>query len=396
MGAAEGLQHQPPLFRPLPLHQGPLHGLLVGIGGDVDRLHGPGVQAGVVHTGGQGAGGGVEVLNLLGLTAGAVEPLGQPHRVVQSAARVRGDEVGHQVLLLAVLPVESLVLLPELLIDLHMGLSHVIQHPVDTVLRGHLELAGHVIFHQLGEELPVPVLHQVVEPDAGADEHLFDAGDGPDLPQQLEVVGLVGVQVGAGLGGQAGPVPAHARLELLLTGGMPEIGGGPAHVVDVALKAGVLHQALRLPQHALVAPGGDGPPLVEGQGAEVAGPKAAPVMDDGEADLLDGGHAPHGVVHGMGLSHIGQLEHGVQLGGGQGHGGGIGNEQPVPVLLQDGLPPHRVVLLVLHLIGLGVGPLVGTDRLEGGDLHHGVGALAGVPPGEAGAPHVGDLVHRRA
>ena len=54
----------------------------MGAAWDVHRRHGPGVQAGIVHTGGEGTGGGVEVLDLLWLAAGSVQPLGQGDGVV--------------------------------------------------------------------------------------------------------------------------------------------------------------------------------------------------------------------------------------------------------------------------------------------------------------------------
>lgn len=87
-----------------------------------------------------------------------------------------GHEVGHQVLLLAVLLVQPLVLTLELLIDLDMGLAHIVQYAAHTVLRGHLELAGDMILHQLGKELAALVLEHIVEADAGADEHLLHPG----------------------------------------------------------------------------------------------------------------------------------------------------------------------------------------------------------------------------
>ena len=108
---------------------------------DKHRLHGPGVDAGVPHAGGQGAGGGVEVLDLLGHVALPVQPLGQLHRVLQSAARVGGDEVGHQILVLAITAVELEILLPEFFIDLDVGLAHIVQGVSHAVLRGHLQLA---------------------------------------------------------------------------------------------------------------------------------------------------------------------------------------------------------------------------------------------------------------
>ena len=365
----------------------------MGALGHVHRLHGPGVDLRVPHAGGEGTRGGVEILDLLRLAARLIEEHRQVHRVGEGTPRVAAHQVGHQVLLQAVAAVEALVLLLEPLIDLEVGLAHVVQHPGGAVLRGHLQLAGDVVADQVREELAVVPAEHVVVADAAADEDLLHPGDGPELPQQAQVVPVVRVQVFAGGGGQAGAVLAHAVLCLLLAGGVAEVGGGSPHVMDVALELGVSGEALHLPDHALVAPGGDHPPLVEGQGAEVAPAEAAPVVGHGEADLLDGGHAPQGLVHGVDLPGVGQLRHRVQLLPAQGHGGGIHHQDPVPVGLADGPAPDGVVLLILHLGGQGVVPLAGGHILKGGHVHGGEGDLR-VGGGIGGAPHVGEGAHR--
>ena len=274
-----------------------------------------------------------------------------------------------------------------------MGFAHGVQHVAHAVLRGYLQLAADVVLHQVGEELPLGVFEQVVKPDPRADEHLLHPGDGPELPQQGQVVAVVGVQVGAGGGGQAVPLLAQAVLQLLLAGGPPEVGGGAAHVVDVPLEPWVLGEGGDLPDEALVAAGGDHPPLVEGQGAELAGPEAPPVVDDGEAHLLNGGHAPHAVVHRVGLPHVGQLCHLVQLLGVQGHGGGIADEVPVPVGLDHRPAPDGVVLVVFHQVGLGIGPLAPAHFLKGGHRHRREPAGRRVPGQEAGALDAGEFLH---
>ena len=134
------------------------------------------------------------------------------------------------------------------------------------------------MLNEVGEKLSAGVLHQVVKPDARANKHFLYLGNLTKLAQQHHVVGVVGVQVRAGLGGQTGPVFTHAVLELLLTGGTAEGGRGTAHVVNIALEAGVLGQGLYLPDDALVAAAGDDSTLVEGQRAEVAGAKATTVV----------------------------------------------------------------------------------------------------------------------
>ena len=89
-----------------------------------------------------------------------------------------GHQVGDEELLFAHPVVELAVFFLEPLIDLNMGLAHIVQHGVDAVLRSHLELAADVILHQLPEELVIFVLQHIVKPDARADEYLFDPRNG--------------------------------------------------------------------------------------------------------------------------------------------------------------------------------------------------------------------------
>ncbi len=242
-------------------------------------------------------------------------------------------EIGHQILLQAVALVQPPVFLPEPLVHLKMRLAHVVQHLRGAVFRSHLQLSGDVVSDQLGQKLTVLLTQQVVEPDAAADKHLLYPRHRPDLPQQGQIVGVTGVQIFAGGGGQTGAVFAQAVFLLLLAGGMPEVGRRPAYVVDVALEFGVPGKPLHLPDHALVTAGGNHPSLMEGQRAEAAPAEAAPVVGDGEPDLLNGGHAAPAVIHGVDLPGIGQLRYRVQLLPAQRHGGGIHHQRPVPVAL---------------------------------------------------------------
>ena len=390
--AVESLQHQLPVLGLAPLHQCPLEGLVVGRAGDEDRLHGAGVQAGVPHAGRQGAGGGIEVLHLLRHVSLPVEPLRQLDRILQGAAGVGGDEVGDQVLVLAVAAVELEVLLPELFIDLDVWLTHIVQGVGGAVLGRHLQLAGDVVLDQVGEELAAGVLHQKIEPDAGPDEDLFYLGELPQLAQEHHIVSVVGVQVGAGLRRQTGPVPAHTVLELFLAGGTAEGGRGAAHVVDIALEAGVAGEGLCLPENRLVAAGGDGAPLVKGQGAEAARPKAPSVVGDGEAHLLDGGNLLP--IHGVNLPDIGQVVQGIQCLPAQWTGRWIHHQHPALTGLQHGAPPDGIVLVVLDLGGSGVGRLVGAHLLIGGTGHRMKAAALSGGCNVGGAGDVGDLTGR--
>ena len=58
----------------------------------------------------------------------------------------------HQVLVFSRVFVQAVVLLLKALVDLDVGLAHVVQHRVDTVLQGHLQLARHMVLDQLPEK----------------------------------------------------------------------------------------------------------------------------------------------------------------------------------------------------------------------------------------------------
>ena len=106
--------------------------------------------------------------------------------------------------------------------------------------------------------------------------------------------------------------------------------------------------------------------------------------------------SPQRGVLGVGHPQIGQLAHPVQLRVGAGRGGGVHQQQVPAVALENGLAHEGVVLQILRHVGPGVGLLGGGHLLEGGHLHLGIGAHPRVPHGHAGAPHVGDLLHRGA
>lgn len=112
-----------------------------------------------------------------------------------------------------------------------------------------------------------------------------------------------------------------------------EVGRGAAYVVDVALEIGEFCQRRDLANDALVAAARDHSALMEGQGAEAAAAEAAAVVDYGELDLLDGGNAAHGLVHGVVLLGVGKLGYTVELLRLKGHGWGIYDEIPAVMLL---------------------------------------------------------------
>ena len=69
--------------------------------------------------------------------------------------------------------------------------------------------------------------------------------------------------------------------------------------MDIALEIGQSDEPLRLAQQGLLAPMLDDAPLMRHDSTEIAAAEAAPLTDEAELDLGDGGHAARLVVYGM-------------------------------------------------------------------------------------------------
>ena len=67
VGSQQRFPNQVIVFGIPVLDQSPLHGFFMGIRGNVDLVHGSGIQTGIIHDGGEGRGSGVEVLDLFGI-----------------------------------------------------------------------------------------------------------------------------------------------------------------------------------------------------------------------------------------------------------------------------------------------------------------------------------------
>ena len=152
-----------------------------------------------------------------------------------------GHEVRHQILLLALLLIELLILSPEPLEHIEVGLSHIVQHRGHTVLRGHLQLSADVVVHQFPEKNPdfCPAKDNRSEYRCGrtpSSRHPPAAG-----AKSAVYSGVVGVQIPAWLRGQTA-APLHPPPLLLGAGGVAEVGGGTSHIVDIALELRVLRQ----------------------------------------------------------------------------------------------------------------------------------------------------------
>ena len=295
-----------------------------------------------------------------------------------------GHEIGHHILFQTTLLVEPLVLGQELVVYRSGRLSHLLQHRVGNVFRSHLQLAGHMIFHQLFEKRVVLIGQQVVKANAGANEHLFHAGNGPELAQQSQIVAVICNQILTRLGEEALLGGTHALGQLLFAGGLTEVGGGAAHVVDIPLEIRLPYHLLGLCQNGLVASGLDDAPLVEGKSTEAASAETASAGHQAEPHLLNGRHAASGLIGGVVGAHIGQTIHPVHLRLTQRLLGGVLDDVlPGTIGLHQRLSRKGVCVAVLGVEALGILALVLTQLLIGGESHIGHHQV-----------HLGGTVHR--
>ena len=303
----------------------------------------------------------------------------QLHRVAQGAAGMAAHQIRHQVLVQAVFTVDSVVAVHKGLVYLAAGLAHAGKHVRADMLRRDLQLAADVVAAQLGQEGVAFVGHEIIISDAGADEHLFHARNGAHLAKQGNQFFMADAHALAGGGVEALPVPACALAQLAVARGLAEIGRGAAHVVDVALEIGKRGQKARFLQQRFLAAGGYDAPLVKGEGAKTARAEAAAHRADGEAHLLERGHAAQRVVHRVGEPGEGQVVYAVQFLARKRQRRRVLHQVALGVLLlAQRAPTHGVLLLIFHQKGLAVRALVRGDlgmrgqeqRIPGGLLGH--------------------------
>ncbi len=229
-----------------------------------------------------------------------------------------------------------------------------------------------MVRNQLLKKARVRVGEQVIIANPRAHKDLFHPRHRLYPPQQLGIFAVVYLEVLARGGRQAFPVCADPFGALQSAGGRTKVGGRSAHVVDIPLEIRQAGNQLRLRDHTLHAPRADLPPLVKGDGAEVTRPKATPVVGNGKAHLLDGGHPAPAFVVGVIGACVRQRVDRIQLRPLQGRHGRILHHQPLAVRLCHHPPRDRVGVLVLHAEGVGIRPpallellkLRGEERLS--------------------------------
>ena len=346
-----------------------------------DRVAGPhladqlaqGVAPGMVHGRGHGPGRGHEGLHLIRLEAVLFQPQGQVEHVLVGGARVGGDEVGDQVLLLARVARKLLEHGPELLEAAHTGLHHLRQRPVFGVLRRDLEVAAHVVGDQLLDVLGRG--HRQVVAQARGDHHLLDPVDVAGPAVQLDQRRVVRAQVGA-------DIRIHARRQAAgrldfrrLAGHAPHVGRGPAQVRNHTRESrGLVPDGLDFPDDGALAAALDDASLVLGDGAEGAAPEAPPHDVHRVLDHVVGGDGRLAVGR-VGHPGVGTVEDRVDLGRGQGHRRRVQPHVATAMALHQGPRVARVGLRVHDPRGVGVQHGVVRHLFIGGQTNHRAVAL---------------------
>ncbi len=193
------------------------------------------IAAAVVHRGGRGHRAGVEGLHLVRAEAILLQPDRQVHHVFITGARVGGNEVGNQKLLLARLFAELFEQLLEAVIAANTRLHHLIERAGLGMLRCDLQVAAHMVLHQLLDVFGR--LDGQVVAQTRADQNLFDAGQLARAAVDLDQRTVVGVQVRADAGEHAAGLAA-GRLDLrALAAQAVHVGRGPTQVGDGAGEA---------------------------------------------------------------------------------------------------------------------------------------------------------------
>ena len=127
--------------------------------------------------------------------------------------------------------------------------------------------------HQFLEKGILLVSQQIVKANTASHKDLLHPRDFSQLSQQGNIVAVIGTHILAGGGVEALPSSASTLGQLLFAGGVAEVGGGTAYVMDVALEIRVFGHQLCFRENGFVTPGLDDAPLVEVQRAERALPQ---------------------------------------------------------------------------------------------------------------------------
>lgn len=180
----------------------------------------------VIHGGGVGERRRVEVLHLIELEAVLFDPERQIDHVFIGGARVGGDKVGDQVLLLARLFGVFVEQLLELVVAAHARLHHLGERALLGVFRRNLEVAADVV---LGQLLDIAgIFDRDVVTHTGGDQDLLDPLEVARLAIEVDGRAVVCVHMRADGGPDTGGTTAGLLGLGALAAQLVHVGGGAA------------------------------------------------------------------------------------------------------------------------------------------------------------------------
>ncbi len=188
---------------------------------------------------------------------------------------------------------------------------------------------------------------------------------------------MIGVEVGADVGVDAGWLAA-GRLDLLRFAGQPvHVGGRPAQIRDHTCEARhLVADDLDLANNRIFRAALNDAPLVFGDRAKSTAAKAAAHHIDRKADHVVGRNLRITVLR-VRHAGIGQIEDVVHLFGGERDRRRVQPDITQAVALHQCARVARVGLQVQHAIGVRVEHRILADFFERGQAYHTVGALLG-------------------
>ncbi|MPM72651.1 hypothetical protein SDC9_119627 [bioreactor metagenome] len=228
-----------------------------------------------------------EGLHLVETEVVLLQPQRQVDHVGVGRPRMRSDEVGNQVLLLARLARKTVEQLLEAVVAADAGLHHLRQRAFLGVLRGDLQVAADVVLDKFLDVLGRA--HRQVIAQTGADQHLLDPLQAACATVERNQRRVVGAEVVADIGVDAGQ-PAAGRFDLLVLAlQVVHVGGRPAEVGNDAGEARrLVAHFLYLADHRILGAALDDASFVLGDRAEGTAAETAAHDVDREADHLPG------------------------------------------------------------------------------------------------------------
>ena len=296
----------------------------------------------MVHGGGQRHRTGQERLHLVGAEAVVLQPERQIEHVFIGRARMGGNEVRNQILLLARFLRKFLEQFLESLVSAQAGLHHLGKRPALGVFRGDLEITADVVGDQFAHVGRIADGQVVAHP--GRDQDFLDARLFPRLAVQLDQRRMIGVHVDANVRVDAGQL-ATVLLDVARLAGQPvHVGGRPAEVGNDSGEARCLvANLLDLAQDRGFRTGLNDAAFVFGDRAEGATAEAAAHDVDREANHFPGRDAGVAIAR-MRRAGVGQIEHGVEFRGSQRNRRRVQPQVAVAVALNQGASVARVGL----------------------------------------------------